>query len=542
VRSSSASLALLLLAAVSFADVAVTRDGVILEGELEVTPAAVMLGRTEVPRDDLYLVEKDDGTLVWAPDLPGRLRGYAYLAKLRRAEILAALVKQACYARAARLAREIFERAQADGLSGKAADKLKKRLETLEKQDLDPKERRAAEIRAEYEAGLALHARMLAERARLEKDRRTRLLILRAALLLDEKGKDARALLDKEAPGGFRLGDNRLWLDFHLDLEVAGAAVPDRDTPRIEGARRLWRRDLHEIEAPPIHMITPVKDTRTIGRCLAFGRLATGALATLFKTDKPVPRSTKAMVVLLYENEKEYISVSGTKRRIRIEDRASLALTAGYYYPSEGISRFYWSTKPYEERRIAATAVHELTHHWLDKLCPRYSDEDIKRRTAATPGYWIVEGFATLIEEGHYDVVTGKWDLFNSKSRSLDVVRALKVPKGELSWEVFYALNQMGFIGLDPKFKLKYVRRWAVGEQSISSRRYFYERAAATCQYLYHADNGKYRQALLDYVVAHYTGNTGKLLTGRAFGMSGKGLGQRVEKFANDVANGWRPR
>jgi hypothetical protein len=540
VRSASASL--LLLAAAAFADVAVTRDGVVLEGELEVTPTAVVRGRTEVPREDLYLVERDDGTLVWAPDLPGRLRGYAYLAKLRRAEVLAGLVKQACYARDALLAREIFERAQADGLSGKQADKLKKRLEKLEQQDLSPREKRATEIRSEYEAGLALHARMLAERARLETDRRTRLLILRAALLLDEKGEEARALLDKEAPAGFRLGGSRLWLDFHLDLKHAGAAVPPKDTGHVERSRRLWRPDLHEIVAPPIHVITPVKDTHTIGRCLAFGRLATGALATLFRTGKPVQRPTKAMVVLLYESEKEYTTISGTKRRIRIEDRASLALTSGYYFPSEGISRFYWSTKPYEERRIAATAVHELTHHWLDKLNPRYSDADIKKRTAATPGYWIVEGFATLMEEGHYDVVAGTWDLFNPKSRSLDVVRALKVPKGEVAWDVFFALNQVGFIGLDPRFKLKYVRRWAVGEQSISSRRYFYERAAATCQFLYHADNGKHRQALLDYVVAHYTGNVKKLSIAAAFRMSGKQLGQRVEKFADEVANGWRPR
>ena len=65
--------------------------------------------------------------------------------------------------------------------------------------------------------------------------------------------------------------------------------------------------------------------------------------------------------------------------------------------------------------------------------------------------------------------------------------------------------------------------------------------AAATCLYLYHGDDGKNRQALLDYVVNHYIGKRAKMTPETAFGMTGVELAQKVSRFAKAVGNGWRP-
>ena len=126
-RIASASLrllALLLSCATARAETAVTRDGIILTGEMQLAGKVLTFGKKEILRDDLYLVEKDDGALVWAPDIAGRLRGYDYLGKQRRGEALVALVKKALAARDAPLAREILELAQRDGISGKTAQAI----------------------------------------------------------------------------------------------------------------------------------------------------------------------------------------------------------------------------------------------------------------------------------------------------------------------------------------------------------------------------------------------------------------------------------
>ncbi|MHC4493813.1 MAG: hypothetical protein ACYTDU_19610, partial [Planctomycetota bacterium] len=72
-------LAFLLLVLPAAADTAVTVHGTLLTGELRVDGDEVVRvsGEREqrYPRRDFLLVEKDDGTLLWAADLETRLRG-----------------------------------------------------------------------------------------------------------------------------------------------------------------------------------------------------------------------------------------------------------------------------------------------------------------------------------------------------------------------------------------------------------------------------------------------------------------------------------
>ena len=75
-----------------------------------------------------------------------------------------------------------------------------------------------------------------------------------------------------------------------------------------------------------------------------------------------------------------------------------------------------------------------LTHHGLNEYNPRATG----RHGPGLPGFWIVEGFATFMEEGIYDVESGEWDLFNPRSHCMDVMQAAK-PRQRIPWKALYA-------------------------------------------------------------------------------------------------------
>ena len=49
--------------------------------------------------------------------------------------------------------------------------------------------------------------------------------------------------------------------------------------------------------------------------------------------------------------------------------------------------------------------------------------------------YWIVEGFATFIEEGRYDIERYEWSHFNPKASSIDIVAGLSKAGKLIDWE-----------------------------------------------------------------------------------------------------------
>ena len=111
-----------------------------------------------------------------------------------------------------------------------------------------------------------------------------------------------------------------------------------------------------------------------------------------------------------------------------------------------------------------------------------------------------------------------------------------------IPWSDYFVLGQRGFAHLPRDNRITANLRWRLQPTIVSTTRLFYEQAAATCQFLYHAEGGKYRARLLDYVVNYYSGKTLALTPRAAFGLSGKELGKRTEQFAKAVAHGWTPK
>jgi hypothetical protein len=528
------AIVLLLLAATAAADRAVGRDGRIWKGKVAIAGETAAVGRRKIPLAQLYLVETDDGTLVYAPDFGARMRGYEYLANGHVRDAYVKLVRECNQVGDFTLARELLEQSERAGLSSGEATKLKLRIEAAEKKKRDgvrsDRLRRAAAVHGAY------FGELLVKRAAKALDGgRDGPRLLREALRHAPDSPRAATLLRNIAAKDFPIGDARTWLDWHLDVEATGARVGTGREAAVVKARAKWRRDLHGVGASPILLVTPVKDSYMVGRCLAYGRLACGALAQLFATEEPVRKAQHALTVFLFESKKEYTTTSGTG--VQVENPALLEWTAGHYSPSERVSRFYWYTDPDAERRIVGTCVHELTHHWLNEYNPRATNH----HGPGLPGFWIVEGFATFMEEGIYDVESGEWDLFNPRSHSLDVLQALD-PKQLIPWSALYALQQIGFRSLPNAQPQVVVLRWNLEPIGITPTRLFYEQAGATCQFLYHGENGKYRSRLLDYVCSYYSGRAPELEPKKAFGLESEELGRRTVEFARAVAAGWRPR
>ncbi|MCZ6570136.1 MAG: hypothetical protein O7B23_08260, partial [Deltaproteobacteria bacterium] len=513
------------------------------EGELLVSFDEGTLNKRKKSYDlrEFYVVEQKGGKLVWASDFASRIRGYEFLARVRLRATLMRLVKEAAKAKANE-ARRYLEAAKAIGLTGKDAESLEKKVRKAERKPKPAKPELAKRWEAEAARASALLPVLLAERARVEFERgdeHTGLRILRESLRRDEKCEPALALLEQRSPKDFALGHALFWLDLHLDLETAGAEVASEEELELKRARYHWRKDVYGLRAGPVLLITSVKDTRVVGRCLAYGRMTCRVLGALFATDTPHKRRSAPLTIHLFESKQEYKQKSGVYSSF--EDPEFLKWTSGHYSPSEGISRFFWFKDPAIERRIGAIAVHELTHHWLREQNPRYASSQI-RRGPTTPGHWIVEGFATLMEQGIYDVERGTWSLFNPRSTSLDYVRELDRAKKLLDWKRLYSISPKDFRHLGNKSDLPVVSRWMLGKRLLSERSLFYMQATATCIFLYHADGGKHRDQLLDYVVHNYMGKNEKLDLKAAFGMTAAVLGRRVVEFAKQVAEGWRPK
>ena len=65
--------------------------------------------------------------------------------------------------------------------------------------------------------------------------------------------------------------------------------------------------------------------------------------------------------------------------------------------------------------------------------------------------------------------------------------------------------------------------------------RLFYEQAAATCHFLYNADSGKQRGALLEFVRSYYTADEKGMNVANRLGMTPEELGAAVVQYAQEV-------
>lgn len=538
---------LLVLCTFARADTVVLRDRAVLEGDVVKSGDKLTVAGETVPFTHVILWEDGDGTPKHAPSFRDHLDACRLLADRERVRRCLELLPKAVAAGAKAVAWDLLATAGEAGLDLKRTKEWRTKLGKLPgsgKTDLEV-------------PGPEVLTGVLVKRATACLDDGQDMRgwqLLRAALEHEPKSEAARNLLEDIAPSFWRVGNaakgddvQRIWLDWHIDVIQKGMRAVGRRQPDIQSASSnpRWRAllngtQLHGAQTQEIVFITALTDSHIVSLCTKYAQLSCRSLDEMFKTETPQRDDNLPLVIWFFKNKREYLEVSQGGQR------GFLAMTAGFYSPTENISRFFWI--PGNERSVRDTFVHELTHHWIQRRDPRISFADMAPagERGAVPGYWVVEGFATFIEEGRYDIRRAKWSHFNPTANALGIVADLSRQGKLIDWDKLYGLNQIEF--RDPeKLEQRKVhatvhKKYGINPQPINQIRLFYEQSAATCHFLYWGEKGKYRDALLDYVTNYYTGKAAKTGIPEAFGLSAQELGKKVEDFCIAVIEkGARP-
>ncbi len=352
------------------------------------------------------------------------------------------------------------------------------------------------------------------------------------------------------------------WLEFakasrEIDLKILEPG--DRLDTSIAWERREltryqmeWggkgRKDLVGIASQHLFVIGSSASPGSLARCVSIGELVCSKLDEMFETKESLRGESRRLKIILFDSRKEYLGMPDLgKPTLATRRRAGhLSWTAGHYSRREnsgdGVSRMFLPKDDAEFRKVIGVFAHELTHHWLDQACPRFS---LAQRRAAHPmpkGYWIVEGFAQLMEKAVFDTQRRRVTLRNPANSDLAMVADKSTSQG-VFWQALFPMNHMTQARLPtkPGSSGKVMMRYRLGAYIPASQMgFFYAQSAAACQYLYHAEDGKHRAKLLDYVVNYYTAKSGKpanLAVQQSFGMSARDLGKAVTTYAKRVVN-----
>jgi hypothetical protein len=279
------------------------------------------------------------------------------------------------------------------------------------------------------------------------------------------------------------------------------------------------------------------------------------------------PASTERLRIQVYESQQEYldkaagelVAASNAERDRRKaageateddedwekyrstlsaddEKRAmGLQWTLGVFSPDEKITRLYVPAGKEAFASVIETFSHEVTHHWLDVRGPRVEAPERSLPRLSRRGYWIVEGFATFIQGFKWDVEGRRWETLNPRNERIDMF-ANVAEKDRVGWSTQLSVSQVGFhTRLSKRSEVPVVRTHYLGGYATSEASIFYSQAATTCSFLFHADDGKFRRELLDYVVHWYSGLDAKLTPEAGFAMSAAQVGQRVGDFAKEI-------
>jgi len=208
-------------------------------------------------------------------------------------------------------------------------------------------------------------------------------------------------------------------------------------------------------------------------------------LARRYHGQAAVRREPLQHKVVLFRNRDEYVEAL---RR----EQPNIGVTTGYYLASKREAYFYCHDEG--EESDDTNLFHEATHQLFSEIRP------VTRDLGRDANFWIIEGIACYMESL---VEQDDWTLLGGN----DAVR-LRDAQHRLLVDQFYVpLAELCGFGMDA---LQRYPRIAM----------LYSQSAGLTHFLVHANASRYRGALVEYLVAVYTGRdqTGTLssLTGES--------------------------
>lgn len=299
-----------------------------------------------------------------------------------------------------------------------------------------------------------------------------------------------------------------------------GTAQPDQ--LKLLEYRAGWRQDLLAVTSPRLCVYTPVAAPGSLARCLSLGELVCDTLEGMFAAYPALRQDPRRMRIQLFPNAAEYKRYS--------PGGGHLAWTAGHYSPLEELSRMFLPDDEQAFARVMPVFVHELTHQWLEDRCPAIAANKIARRRQDLPAYWIVEGFASFVEEFAFDLELRTHRTDNQRDENLDI---LAHTRKLLPWETLLRASAVDFHRISPVPRYRVLLGYRLGvERQLSPRNLFYAQAGALCHWLWHTADGKHRRVLIEFVRAYYQGESDQLDLAQILGMTPAAIGKAVQDHA----------
>jgi len=517
------TLVLMGLAATAAArDVAVLLEGPVVEGVFDRNARTFLSGERRIGVLALLLVEREDGSFLWAEDEDARWRGYHRLVHERRRDELVDLAKEAVRARDHVTARRLYNWAKKEGLEGREERIVRKRIERLEERPRRVNRKRIEPVLEREKVLRRQLPELLVDRTRraLAEDRALGLRFLRRTLDEFPDAPGALELLAKIRPDDARIEDPRAWLDWHLDLERRGFTFTPEDAYALKRERHRWRPDLRGVQNDRVRLFTPHERMDLVGDCLLRLAYTEAALAELFATEEPVERTREPLTVHLYAHRDNFV------RHVGYEEPAELPPWYRWKYGQEDfredVVRVYAPdgvAVGYE--RLTYALVHEAAGLWIKSRCPRFATTKLYQGRAAS-GYAVASGLRGLLAQAPLDRERGRLDLAARGTDALPFVvkhRERLVPWAELFLMDSNDVAKM--VNSDPE--LGNPRRSAPLRGTV-----FHHQAIALCHYLYNAGDGRLREAFARYVADHYRGEQPRMNPDLAFGASAEQIGAAV--------------
>jgi hypothetical protein len=362
---------------------------------------------------------------------------------------------------------------------------------------------------------------------------------VRLVLERDPRSEFARQTLARSLPAGLTVADDADlfdWLDFavavsahHVDVVPLPDANAAELTPTQERVRALagTRAGVLGFESEHLLIVSAIDRPGAIARCVALGEHVCALLESWFAGGTPVRASGRKLEIVLHGTREEYLAASGAG------DPAAahvLAWSAGHFDIAARLSRLFLPDGEEAWDDAARTLLHELTHHWMHVACPLVPDDALVM--VSTPGFWVVEGFASLVEDHVVDALRGVTAPIDPRSLRLDVV-AHAAPDALIPWSDLVELPQSALVGLASVPRQSVPRAWVLGNVATAGGvELFYAQSAALTSHLFHGDGGSLRARLLEHVVEYHSGGTRTIDFAAHFGRSAADLASSVVAHA----------
>jgi len=309
----------------------------------------------------------------------------------------------------------------------------------------------------------------------------------------------ARALLPPGYPWKDRADAGRSWVRWAEEILPAGGEFVPRDDAAWKRAEKPpWKEEAIALRTRNLLFFSTTHDPAVVGACLRNGEGGIRALERLLEVRK---RDGEALDVRLHKDREGYLAENtgiGTE----------VFHTAGYYSPSDRVSRFFLPSAQEHEaplRELCATLVHELTHHYVDR---RWAGGD--RAGADAPGFWIVEGFARFIDNQVVEMGRRGLRLDDTTVSSLETIAALE-PMGKLfGVRSLVDMTHEDYAKLEDKDLAQVQLRSTLGRVGVSPIGLFYEEAGSLVFFLLHRSGEAGRKAVIGYMRDYYAGKTAK--------------------------------